>query len=57
MGVESTARNAHEHGYNVVFAEDAMSSMSAPDHAFAIERIFPRIGRVSNTADVIAALK
>jgi nicotinamidase-related amidase len=56
MGVESTARNAHEHGYNVVFVEDAMSSMSATEHAFAIERIFPRIGRVSNTAEILTAV-
>jgi len=56
MGVESTARSAHEHGYSIVFAEDAMASMAASDHAFAIERIFPRIGRVSSTAEILKAL-
>src|SRR5277367_6224131 len=29
MGVESTARAAHEHGYGVVLAEDATASLSA----------------------------
>ena len=56
MGVESTARAAHEHGYHVVLVEDAMSGLSAEDHAFAIERIFPRLGRVTATDEAIAAL-
>ena len=45
-GVESTARDAYERGYNIIFAEDAMASRNADDHKFAITRIFPRIGRV-----------
>ena len=49
MGVESTARAAHEHGYAVVVAEDASGSLSAEMHAFAIAHIFPRLGRVTTT--------
>jgi nicotinamidase-related amidase len=57
MGVESTARDAWERGYNVVFAEDATAALSsAQDHEFAFTRVFPRIGRVSSTAEVLAAL-
>lgn len=56
-GVESTARDAYERGYNLVFAEDAMSARSADDHTFAVTRIFPRIGRVVATADILAALR
>ena len=56
-GVESTARDAYERGYEIVFVEDAMSSRSAADHAFAVARIFPRIGRVSRSGEVIAALR
>ncbi|MGO8685338.1 MAG: hydrolase [Thermoleophilia bacterium] len=56
-GVESTARDAYERGYDLVFAEDAMSARSADDHTFALTRIFPRIGRVVATADVLAALR
>ncbi len=35
FGVESTARAAIEQGYAVVFAEDAMTTMSAEMHQFA----------------------
>ena len=47
IGVESTARAAHEHGYAVVLVEDATSGLSAAHHAFAFETIFPRLGRVA----------
>jgi nicotinamidase-related amidase len=52
MGVESTARQAWEHGYAVVLAEDATSAMSAQMHDFAIGNIFPRISRVVKSADL-----
>jgi nicotinamidase-related amidase len=55
-GVESTARDGHERGYQLVLVEDAMSARNAADHAFACERIFPRLGRLSRTAEVLAAL-
>ena len=55
-GVESTARDAYERGYNIIFTEDAMSSRNADDHNFAITRIFPRIGRVRKTEDILDAL-
>ena len=57
MGVESTARNAWELGYDIVFAEDATSGPDAGMHANSFEKIFPRIGRVRTAADVLAALK
>jgi nicotinamidase-related amidase len=56
FGVESTARAAHEHGYRLVFAEDAMSSFSDGAHAFAIETIFPRLGVVASTETIVATL-
>lgn len=56
IGVESTARAAWEHGYGVVFAEDAMSCAGADLHGFAIANIFPRLGLVRNTTDILAAL-
>jgi nicotinamidase-related amidase len=40
FGVESTARAAQDRGYELVFAEDAMSSISADAHGFAINNIF-----------------
>ncbi len=57
IGVESTARAAIEHGYDVVFAEDATSTMYAELHAFAIEKLFPIIGRVRSVAEITEALQ
>ena len=56
IGVESTARNAWELGYDIVFAEDATSGADAASHEHSFGKIFPRIGRVRRTADVLAAL-
>jgi nicotinamidase-related amidase len=56
FGVEMTAREAWQHGYNVVIAEDACSSMDLELHRFAIGRILPRISRVRSTAEIVAAL-
>ncbi len=56
FGVESTARDGWERGYELVFVEDAMGSMSAEAHAFAVGTIFARIGRVRSTSDVLGAL-
>ena len=56
MGVESTARAAHERAYNLLLVEDAMAGYLTSDHTFAVERIFPRIGRITSTKEVLAAL-
>lgn len=56
MGVESTARSAWEHGYRLIFAEDAMASFSDALHAFPVENIFPRLGHVRQTEEILAAL-
>ena len=52
MGVESTARAAHEHGYAVVLAEDAATTLSVEMHAFAFEHIFPHLGRVAKVDEI-----
>ncbi len=57
MGVESTGRAAFDQGYELVFAEDAMSSMSAEAHSFALTNFFPLMGRVRSTDQITAALK
>jgi len=57
IGVESTARVAWELGYEIVFAEDATSGPDAAMHANSFDNVFPRIGRVRKTADVLAALR
>lgn len=56
IGVESTARDALERGYELIFAEDAMSSLSAEMHSFAVENIFPIMGRVRGTQEILGAL-
>ncbi|QET04926.1 MULTISPECIES: hydrolase [Cupriavidus] len=56
IGVESTARAAYEHGYTLVLAEDAMSCAAAEHHDAAVRFIFPRIGLVRQSAEVLAAL-
>ncbi|MFC0505690.1 isochorismatase family protein [Micromonospora costi] len=51
MGVESTARAASDHGYELEFVADAMSAFAADEHDFTVERIFPRFGAVRVTDD------
>ena len=57
MGVESTARQAWEHGYEIVFVQEAISSVDANLHKFAMDSIFPIIGRIGRSIDVLAAIK
>ncbi len=52
FGVESTARDAFERNYQLVFVEDAMTGVVAGDHEFALRRVFPRLGRIASTAAV-----
>jgi len=56
FGVESTARDAYERAFALVFVEDAMAAMNGDAHTFAITNIFPRLGLVRSTSDVLAAL-
>ncbi len=55
-GVESTARHAHELGFNVTLAIDAMTDRSLEAHENSIARIFPRLGETGTTLDIIARL-
>ncbi|MFI7587217.1 hydrolase [Spongisporangium articulatum] len=56
IGVESTARQAHEHGYHVTLATDAMADRSAESHRHSVERLFPRLGETGTTAEVLEML-
>ena len=53
IGVETTAREAYQHGYQQIFVEDAMAAMSAEEHHHTVQYIFPRMGRIRVTADVV----
>jgi nicotinamidase-related amidase len=56
VGVESTARQAHELGFNVTLALDAMTDLSAEAHANSVERIFPKLGETGTTQDIVDLL-
>jgi len=56
IGVESTARAAHEHGYNVTLATDAMSDRNQDAHHNSVERIFPRLGETGTTEQILDLL-
>ncbi len=56
LGVESTARQAYEHGFNVTLAIDAMTDLNVEPHYHAIDWIFPRLGEVGSTEDVLHRL-
>ncbi|GHF66049.1 nicotinamidase-related amidase [Amycolatopsis bartoniae] len=55
-GVESTARAAHEHGYHVTLATDAMADRDEEVHRHSVERIFPRLGETGTTAEILELL-
>lgn len=56
IGVESTARQAHELGFNVTLAVDAMTDVSAEAHDNSLQRIFPRLGETGTALEVIELL-
>ncbi|GAA4610091.1 nicotinamidase-related amidase [Actinoplanes octamycinicus] len=57
MGVESTARAAADLGFEVVFASDAMSGMTAAEHTHALSVVLPRFGEVLSTAEILDRLR
>ena len=49
IGVESTARSAAEHGYELVIPEDLCSCLSLETHTFSFKHIFPRLARITSS--------
>jgi nicotinamidase-related amidase len=56
IGVESTARQAYELGFNVTLAVDAMTDINGDAHVNSISRIFPRLGETGTARDIIDLL-
>lgn len=56
MGVESTARAASDHGFEVVFVADAMSGTTPGEHEHALSVVLPRFGEVVSTDEVLRRL-
>jgi nicotinamidase-related amidase len=52
-GVESSARAAHDHGYHVVLATDAMADPDPDSHRHCLERVFPKLGETTTSAEII----
>ncbi|MCU1307621.1 MAG: isochorismatase hydrolase [Acidobacteriaceae bacterium] len=57
FGVESTARSAYDHGYNVALVVDAMTDRDADAHRNSVEKIFPRLGETDTTDNLLKLLR
>lgn len=57
IGVESTARQAFEAGFNVTLAIDAMIDLRPEAHEASIAYIFPRLGETGTTQEIIQLLE
>jgi len=55
-GVEATARQAYELGFNVTLAIDAMTDIRPEAHDYSIANVFPRLGETGTTQDIINLL-
>ncbi len=55
-GVEATARQAYEQGFNVTLAVDAMTDVRPEAHDYSIANVFPRLGETGTTQDLINLL-
>lgn len=55
-GVEATARQAYEAGFHVTLARDAMTDRRSEAHDYSIANVFPRLGEVGTTQEIIGLL-
>jgi nicotinamidase-related amidase len=55
-GVEATARQAYEQGFNVTLAIDAMTDLRPEAHAYSIANVFPRLGETGTSEEIINLL-
>ncbi len=56
VGVEATARQAYEQGFNVTLALDAMTDLRAEAHDYSVANVFPRVGETGSAEEIIALL-
>ena len=57
IGVESTARQAQELGFNVAIAFDATTDMNLDAYTNSLTRIFPRLGETDTTERILEFLE
>ena len=55
-GVEATARQAYEAGFNVTLALDAMTDTRPEAHDYSIRNVFPRLGETGTSQEIIDLL-
>jgi nicotinamidase-related amidase len=55
-GVEATARQAYEAGFNVTLATDAMTDARPEAHAYSLTHVFPRLGETGTAQEIINLL-
>ena len=55
-GVEATARQAYEAGFNVTLAVDAMTDVRPEAHEYSLKHVFPRLGETGSTQDMLYLL-
>jgi nicotinamidase-related amidase len=55
-GVEATARQAYEQGFNVTLALDAMTDLRPEAHDYSIKNVFPKLGETGTAQEIVALL-
>jgi nicotinamidase-related amidase len=53
FGVESTARQAYDLGYDVVLVADAITDNTIEAHDRSVSNVFPALGRLIPTAELV----
>jgi nicotinamidase-related amidase len=56
-GVEATARQAYEQGFNVSLALDAMTDIREEAHEYSVRNVFPRLGEIGSTHEIISLME
>ncbi len=55
-GVEATARQAYEQGFNVTLAIDAMTDRRSESYDYSLPHVFPRLGETGMSQEIIDLL-
>ncbi|MFE3112078.1 cysteine hydrolase family protein [Kitasatospora indigofera] len=55
-GVESTVRDAHEQGFHVTVALDAITDIDGAAHEHTVATVYPRLAETGTTRDILKAL-
>jgi nicotinamidase-related amidase len=56
-GVEATARQAYELGFNVTLALDAMTDLREEAQEYSIRSVFPRLGETGSAQEITSLLE